>query len=95
MMEAALSAGLLGLMHKILNCHTSKPLRLDITALKGARIADGDQAATKLLIGAQRCLPPRPHPGSRARRTAGCCPTLLLPWCCTCWDGPDVAERFA
>eukprot|EP00892_Ulva_mutabilis_P005130 jgi/Ulvmu1/298/UM001_0302.1 len=64
MMEAALSAGLLGLMHKILNCSTSKPLRLDMAALKGARIADGDHAATKLLNGAQRC----PHAGR-----AACC----------------------
>lgn len=55
MMEAALSAGLLGLMHKILNCQTAKPLRLDVTALKGARIADGERAANKLLTGAQRC----------------------------------------
>lgn len=64
MMEAALSAGLLGLMHKILNCQTSKPLRLDISALKGARITDGERAANKLLTGAQRCadcLPPDPQ----------------------------------
>lgn len=72
MMEAALSAGLLGLMHKILNCRTSKPLRLDMAALKGARIADGDQAANKLLTGAQRY--PRLCPQAPPSTVTRCAP---------------------
>lgn len=80
MMEATLSAGLLGLMHKILNCQTAKPLRLDVEALRGARIADGERAANKLLNGAQRCGIPCLHPARNLLMNAIACLYKLWHW---------------
>ena len=57
MLQAATSAGLLTLLHKLLNCTGAKPLVLGADVRAHATAASDDEATARLLRGAQKCAP--------------------------------------